>query len=45
MSISSEIVAIFFAGFILQKLGTRISLIVCFLFSAIGGILMLSYGL
>lgn len=45
MSISSEIVSIFFAGFLLEKLGTKISLIVCFLVSAVGGVLMLTYGL
>ena len=45
MSISSEIVSIFFAGFLLNKAGTKVSLVVCYLIGAVGGFLMLLYGL
>ena len=45
MSLSSELASIFFAGLLLEKLGTRLSLVTCYLTSAIGGILMLAYGL
>lgn len=45
MSLGSELVAIFFAGFLLEKLGTRASLIACFMVSALGGVAMVSYGL
>lgn len=45
MALSSEIVSILFAGVLLTKLGTRASLITCFLTSAAGGVLMVSYGL
>jgi len=45
MSLSSELVSIIFAGVLLEKLGTRASLMTCFLFSAIGGVAMVTYGL
>jgi len=45
MSLSSEIGAIFFAGALLTKVGTRLSLVTCYCASGIGGILMLTYGL
>ena len=45
MSLSSEIASIFFAGILLEKLGTRLSLIACYVTSGIGGVLMLFYGL
>ena len=45
MSLGSELAATFFAGVLLEKLGTRLSMFTCFITSAIGGILMLSYGL
>ena len=45
MSISSDFFSIFISGMILEKFGTKTSLFICYLLAAIGGILMLSYGL
>jgi len=45
MSLSSEIFSIFFAGLLLEKIGTKASLISCFVVSAAGGIAMVSHGL
>ena len=45
MSVSSEIVAYLIAGYVLEKLGARVSLLSCYLTAGIGGIMMLAYGL
>ena len=41
----SEIVAYFFSGFFYERIGVKLSLILAFLLSASGGILILAWGL
>lgn len=45
MSVSSDFFSIFLSGYILDKLGSRRSLLICYLLASIGGICMLAYGL
>ena len=45
MSVSSDFFSIFISGYILERFGTKVSLFICYLFAAMGGILMLAYGL
>lgn len=45
MSVSSEFVAYLIAGYVLERLGAKVSLMTCYTIAGIGGILMLSYGL
>lgn len=45
MSITSDFFSIFFSGYIMEKLGSRISLLICYMLALIGGISMLAYGL
>ena len=45
MAVSSEFVAYLIAGYVLEKLGAKVSLMTCYAIAGIGGILMLTYGL
>ena len=45
MGVGSDLFSFFIAGYIHERLGSRISLLVCYLTSALGGILTLAYGL
>ena len=45
ISLVFEFIAAFISGMVIEKFGTRISFIVFYGFAALGGILMLSYGL
>lgn len=45
MAVSSEFVAYLIAGYVLEKLGAKISLMTCYTIAGVGGVLMLSFGL
>lgn len=45
MAVSSEFVAYLIAGYVLEKLGAKVSLMTCYSIAGVGGILMLTYGL
>lgn len=45
MAVSSEFVAYLIAGYVLEKLGAKISLMTCYTIAGVGGVLMLTYGL
>jgi len=45
MAVSSEFVAYLVAGYVLEKLGAKVSLMTCYTIAGVGGVLMLTYGL
>ena len=45
MGITSDVFTMFIAGAILEKLGSKTSLLLCYLTAACGGIMMLVFGL
>ena len=45
MAVSSEFVAYLIAGYVLEKLGAKVSLMTCYTIAGVGGVLMLTYGL